>query len=383
MSWHGYTIYTTEERNITWARKMMEESKWHELPVEVLELIMNKIASMDILRFEAVCSSWKLAAKSYVASPYYNPLPQTPWLMLRNNQEDKKSWRFFSLEEKRVYTIKNVFEGFQDDWCVGSSHGWLLIMDSKAVFNLVNPIARATIGLPDIQTLPEFTTNFSGDHIFKTAVSLDPSRNKNFVMALLATRPSRLAFYKHEDKTWKSLELGKVYEDIIFHHGQLYALRWNGEVAVWDFKKPLPVKTTYLQNSAYVGSIRASYLVESLGDILQVQRILQKDMFGDSYITSHFRVFRMNITTANWERLESLGERILFWGRHGSITSSALDFTELNENSIYHYDNGTSHNVGAYSLTQKNMEPVYKFEKWRTDRVPFWIVPDLCLSYSP
>ncbi|XP_050374496.1 putative F-box protein At4g22660 [Argentina anserina] len=232
-------------------RYNMEESKWHKLPVEIVELILKKLASIDILRFEAVCSSWRLAAKSYVASPYYHPLPQAPWLMLRNDQDDNKSCQFFSVEEKRVYTIPNVFEGFHDDCCVGSSNGWLVIMDKKAALYLLNPISRATIELPDIQTLPDFSINFSSDHISKTIVSSDPSRSNNFVVAVLTRQYSslsRFGFYKHEDKTWKSLDGARHrgYQGIIFHHEQLYALRLNAEVDLWDFGKPVPVKTTYL-----------------------------------------------------------------------------------------------------------------------------------------
>ena len=52
----------------------------YDVPIEIAELILKKL---DILRFKAVCSSWKYAANSYIAAPYYKPsLPQSPWRVI-------------------------------------------------------------------------------------------------------------------------------------------------------------------------------------------------------------------------------------------------------------------------------------------------------------
>ncbi|KAL6200492.1 hypothetical protein ACLB2K_030273 [Fragaria x ananassa] len=78
---------------------------WSELRLELLELILKRLALVDMARFELVSLSWYAAAKSYISSPVnYKPLvPQTPWLLLPRERIDVG--RFFSLSEKTVYTI--------------------------------------------------------------------------------------------------------------------------------------------------------------------------------------------------------------------------------------------------------------------------------------
>ncbi|KAH7522524.1 hypothetical protein FEM48_Zijuj07G0147700 [Ziziphus jujuba var. spinosa] len=121
-------------------------SNWSELQMELLDLIMKRLdAIVDIIRFKAVCSKWYRAAQLYMTSPL---------LMLPSDKkEEADDCRFFSVAENKIYKINNVFEGFHGAWCVGSSHGWLVILDKETKPHLLNPFSGAKVQLPFINTL--------------------------------------------------------------------------------------------------------------------------------------------------------------------------------------------------------------------------------------
>ncbi|XP_061989586.1 F-box protein At2g05970-like [Rosa rugosa] len=365
------------------------ESKWSELPIEIAELILEKLASIDILRFKAVCSSWKYAANSYIAAPYYKPLPQSPWLVLGNGQEDN-SCRFFSLEEKKVYTIKNIlFEGC----CVSSSHGWLVIMNKDSILNLFNPVSGESIQLSDIRALDGFSS-FSGSEILKAVLSSEPSGRNNFFLTICIRQTSRsmrsdnLAVYNHGGKTWNPLLASS--REIVFHNSKLFALLGKNAVQVWDFKKSCGDRTTVyifrrkLRNQSLTRTYMVKYsrLVESLGEILRVTLVLVNSLDDSSHKESYFEVYKMNLrpTTSRgtWEKVESLGHRFIIWCRNrASIALSASYFTEFEENSIYCYHR---RRIFVYNLKDKVVKPCYRFDESTTNQEPFWIVPNLSLK---
>ncbi|KAJ9159518.1 hypothetical protein P3X46_025024 [Hevea brasiliensis] len=110
---------------------------WSKLQPELLRLILSKLSFAQFIRFKAIRSSWYSIAKSYVSS-----LRQTPWLLLPGNQRHHARC-FFSLEDNKTYKIKNIGNLFGNDaWCVGSSHGWLVLLDDEAKPFLLNPFHK-------------------------------------------------------------------------------------------------------------------------------------------------------------------------------------------------------------------------------------------------
>ncbi|XP_050133142.1 putative F-box protein At5g55150 [Malus sylvestris] len=408
---------------------------WSDLRSEILELIMKNLSFLDMLRFKSVCSSWNQAMKCYYATSF----PQTsPWLMLPSDQEnvhnDIRTRCFYSLKEDEVYTVKNVLQECHDDWCVGSSHGWLVIMDNNAVPHLLNPVSRRRIQLPKIWSLqncpsnPDSIEQLRMTFICKAVLSSDPSCNGNFVVVIIyGVLSSKLGFCKYgeEGSRWRGLEgVHGEYCDVIFHKEKLYALAGDGSVEVWrDFNNSsTPIKTmnlhqpySELENVNHIIKdfskdkySTQTYLVESLGEILSVGRVIGNfvnhegtavlegdlDEYGYfcPYRTLQFYVLKLNFTANKWEKIESLRGRALFLGGNQSMSVSTPDFLECEENSIYFTDdrwdeinfnagsvddNGYGgHDVGIYNIGNKVVKPIYQFEKWRVDPPPFWIVPN-------
>ncbi|KAF3457824.1 hypothetical protein FNV43_RR02484 [Rhamnella rubrinervis] len=275
-------------------KKRVAMPQWSELEADVLELILKRLAAIDIIRFKAVCKCWNIAASSYVSSPLYTPMLQTPWIMFHHNcitkKERSSSLTFFSLSENKPFKIKKDHE---DDLVLGLSHGWLLNfnVESRTPY-LVNPFSSSEgkIQLPWIDRKFFYLRNFNS-----VVLSSGPSRSKNFTIAIINSFfPQRLSFWDHGDTKWRSIDIlfGKVYEHMICHNGEIYAFSRNTRtVDVWDFHGVSPKQTFYIEGvpqtlheqwkvtkeKAYSVQ-RRIYLVESwLEDVLFVDKVFLKE----------------------------------------------------------------------------------------------------------
>ncbi|XP_004308486.1 PREDICTED: putative F-box protein At4g22660 [Fragaria vesca subsp. vesca] len=405
-------------------------SRWSDLPPELLELIMKKLASVDILRFEAVCSRWCKTAKSYISSPYFTlDMPQTPWLMIPGGEGNHiHTRRFFNLSEFKYYTIKNTFGYMPDACCIGSSHGWLVLTDEKArPARLLNPFSGDRIDLPSIGWRSTIFLGMSRDDVVKVVTSSKPPSEEDFgvvvVVVILNSTTiglSQLACYRHgHDEGWTNIStvVSYAYHDGIFHstNGNLYALATDGSVEVWDMRQCSPITTLHLQPLSHQLDIDLKllipctdsmfYLVESLGELLLVRRFIRKttDHPGYPYRTVHFSIYRLKSISKGfeWEKVESLHNQSLFLGGNHSISLSCHSLPECEENSIYFTDdrwwemnkNGKygvgnigGHDLGVYNIKDDIVKPMpcyMRFDRSSINPPPFWIVPDIIHgSYS-
>ncbi|KAL4643714.1 hypothetical protein ACB092_02G112000, partial [Castanea dentata] len=336
-----------------------------------------------------VCSSWRSAAAQLQSQ--YHSIHITPWLMLPNAQDDDHTSRcFLNLAENKVYKFENAFEfeGLGNDpWCVGSSHGWLVILDDEANPLVFNPFSRVQIELPL------------------------PITCKNFEVVVIYGFLSRLAFCKHGDTTWTNLSdaADQVYRDIICHNNQLYALDDNLSVKVWDFQgpslneimtiPPLTLLKDVDSTRKFSRDICVStqiYLVKTSSEILFIERFIRKS-FKElstedgtqtvvcSCSTKLFYVFKLNLREQRWEKVESLNDQVLFLGGNQSISFSGLD--RCKPNSIYFTDdkwndeNNTEfsyggHDVGLFNLDDQSITHFFDSDLEKIDPPPFWITPN-------
>ncbi|XP_043687833.1 F-box protein SKIP23-like [Telopea speciosissima] len=128
------------------------EVDWSELPKDLLGSVLQRLPNVvDIIRFSAVCTSWHSVA--YDKS--YSSAPQLPWLMLpyKLGHEGKETRNFLNLSENKIYQIK--LPEIRHSRCVGSSFGWLVILDRFCHALLMNPFSGAIIHLPPTETFPD------------------------------------------------------------------------------------------------------------------------------------------------------------------------------------------------------------------------------------
>ncbi|KAG8650511.1 F-box protein SKIP23 [Manihot esculenta] len=399
---------------------------WSQLHSELLELILSKLSLVQIIRFKAVCSSWRSIAESYVSSSCYAPFPQTPWLLLPPNQEDDTDSRcFFSLEDKKVYQIKNMGNQFGCDvWRVGSSHGWLLVLDDEANPFLFNPFSQVRIRLPTLEIFmfevnrSYFIQELRKFFITKAVLLSDPSRDKNYGVLVIFGYRSRLAFCAKTGSCWTVLNgASQGYSDIICSNDIVYALTLDNSIEVWDFHACLPRKRREIHplipknmveaTESFRGSHSSqSYLVESSGDLLLVMRYVgnfvnqEGEPVDETYLLSDedtqplvcpyqtlmFHVYKLDYNEQKWVEVDNLKNEALFLGGNHSMSLSAQEFSGFERNCIYFTDDNWNlmngdylyggHDFGKFSLEDKTVKPFYACDLGRIDPPPFWIIPN-------
>ncbi|KAK2994483.1 hypothetical protein RJ640_021288 [Escallonia rubra] len=185
---------------------------------------------------------------------------------------------------------------------------------------------------------------------------------------------------------------------------------------MWDVGASCPRKVKEIQASFPENPSQASeslrglwtnmfYLVESLGDLLLVERyvgdfvrhdgvpVYKPDLFpGEDnhpsvcpYRTLRFQVYRLNFGERRWEEVKDLGDRVLFLGGNQSVFLLA---GELSGNSIYFIDDYWSrmdesylyggHDLGVFSLESGVIEPFYPCDSGKIEPPPIWVVPNPC-----
>lgn len=296
-------------------------------------------------------------------------------------RHEKQYSCLFDPAAKTVYKIKNVFKEFPCANYVGSSHGWLVFFD-KSIIHFFNPLSKDCIQLPEIRG------------VSTAIVSSNPSNNKNFLVVVVVRR--RLLFCRNKDKAWTALDdacSSYGYEEIMFHNDHLYALASNKSLDVWDCRESVPMKSMYVPGSdAGVTVIDPTYfLVESvMGEILRVMKYKIQTR-------TQFLVEKLNSAHQTWEKVEVLGDQILFVFRNQAISISNRSIAGCEENAVYDFDhdswfsNYAGHGIGQYNLEGDGICK-FKREYWMRsrnffdcpdiyelryciDQKPFWIVP--------
>ena len=397
---------------------------WSDLPAELLGLILRKVPFVDTIRCKAVCSSWRSAATQSQAESH--SIQSTPWLMLPSDQEgDFTTCRFFNLSEKKVYNMKDVFGAFGDDvWCVGSCHGWLVMLDDEANPVIFNPFSRVHIQLPLIPVEffnPIDRSKFAQikkDFISRAILFADPSHSNNFgVVVMIYGTLSSLAFCKQGDTTWTNfVGENRGYYDIICHDNRLYALRYNCSVEVWEFQSALPTKILSIEPTTTLQHVDGNlprdkvstqlYLVKTSSDFLIIQRTIgnfvnaEGDVVDESYLLSSsdtqplvcpyrtklFCVYKLDLSKKLLVKVESLKDQVVFLGGNQSMSLSSHDFSECISNSIYFTDDRWSemdvdylyggHDFGLFNLDDEEIRPIYHSDLEKFDPPPFWITPN-------
>ena len=391
----------------------MEYSGWAWLPDDLLEPILNNLASVvDSIRFGAVCTPWhSLAVKSFQRlpvnqRPHLQP-PPLPWLMVLSKPNSKDSRSFYSITHQKLSKFHlPVPPGTR--YC-GSSHGWLITTDETNAVSLLHPFSRQVIRLPPLTRLkiPQRTVYGFEYHLHKGVLSANPTSNPDdFVLMVIYGHDKGLAFIKSGDQNWAYIDsmvmkddvLDSPYfldlslfgfEDVIYQERELqfYALSYDSQVlAIKTSGIGNMVKVVPPYNFGFVPAFKL-YLVESPEgrDLWQIEKV----SFYDK--SSGFKVFVMvdRETKPEWVEVNSLGDVALFLGDNDSIAVTASRFSGCRPSCIYvaSTDDTLEMNMEderesfryRYKLCEFNVETGSYAEKWVLDNLD----PSLGLIPSP
>ncbi|KAJ4849431.1 hypothetical protein Tsubulata_007281 [Turnera subulata] len=397
----------------------MAQSRWAELPAELLDEIAKHIEScVDYVRCRVVCSRWN---RSLPKRPQHQrqPISQTPWLMLPYDEKNKTVGGFYSVDCKKTYHID--VEEARGKLCRGSIDGWLVMVEDGPAVNLLNPITKDQIALPPISTLPYLTgydpdrkdeeyaiANYKSGNVYmysksqwkmlglqKVVLSSTPAA-KDFVALAIYGEYSRLVFCKGGDDKWTSLQTPPICcSDIIFYEGKFYAI--SGPILVVCDPGSLPnVVTRHVEVSEncqvmsyLVGSpIYGLLMVSRTYDYFQVRKIDNETSTG--YRTTAFKVYKFEKRRRRgpkWTRITELGDNMLFLGMNASLLVPSQHFGE--GFTIYYSDNSWEFqkedvyggfDFGFFKLENNSFHKLqgcksHEFLLWPP---PVWVLPKPC-----
>lgn len=414
---------THENLNSSKIGKFVEMAvDWTQLPRELFESISKCLTIYaDYLRFRAVCHSWRSSVSNI---PRHLP-PQLPWLMLPYTQSLQSHLAFFDLSAQSLHLLELPEAASHRKRRCGSSHGWLVILGETPEVLLLNPLTRSKIHLPPLSTFPyvlsfnysevgkeyelrgtfgdihrrglrEMRDSFIKKVVLSSSPQSDNNNNKNFIALAILLQPDILAYCKNGDQSWTLLHSARFFcEDVIYHKDLFYAVDKQGAIVVCDLHSESPSVSIIRMPIESRGDRR--YLVNSGDELLMVTRYVELHYDGIApyslnafYKTVRFEVFRMVWSGPRWEKVTSLGDRMLFVGENSSFSLPASDFPGCLGNSIYFTDDDCEFNLdsdlgeydlGIFKIWDGSIEPLPCYQRNPHSQVhgpPIWVTPNPC-----
>jgi hypothetical protein len=207
------------------------------------------------------------------------------------------------------------------------------------------------------------------DIIQKIVLSSAPTSDDCIVVAIPIYKIHHsIAFCKPGEKSWTFVEppLEKSVHliDVIHFKDQLfYAVSCCGltfyayDLADLSHPKSYLLETSFdfeplssLEENMRTWYKDRYYLVESLGDLLWVRRLIANNMDADGIFnfsyeaeifpdqTVKFDIYKLDFSRNTWEFAKCIGDRALFLGTNQSLSLSTRDFPDLQANRIYFTD---------------------------------------------
>ncbi|CAL0330419.1 unnamed protein product [Lupinus luteus] len=264
----------------------------------------------------------------------------------------------FSLLDNKRYEHKNMFKNLRGAWCVGSSYGWIVLLDKYAKPIILNPFSETY-----------FVNNLRKSFVVKAVLNHSPFLDdKNYILAIIYGCYCKLAFCCNSS-VWVELSDAKnSYCDIVFKNNYLYALAQDGSIEVWDVCQQNPRKIMHVKPTMEIDEQEDKefprdlfstqfYMVLSEREILLVKRyignfvnedgevVCEGDLLSDEdtqplicpYRTKHFSVYVL-VNSTKWEKVTSLQDRVLFVGANESTSMWVQALPGSEANTIYFSD---------------------------------------------
>ncbi|KAJ7959477.1 F-box protein [Quillaja saponaria] len=363
-----------------------EFSNWALLPIDILDLILQKLfCVVDFVPFSVVSKQWYSAACQNKKKHLQVPMLLVP------TEDGKCSVYSFAIYDFQLNIPFNKRLS-------GSSLGWVVIANKSPTMiegislTLLNPFSGKTICLPPVSSNYYYhyqgsyrdsgnngdnaiISDFLGDddsgddddhsedleedgfgigcceyRITKVALSTDPHLcPDNFELLILFTDMGKLALYKSSEKSWFYLPDHpklSVLEDVIFYKNKFYFVdRYMGlgridnvvdGGGVFSLNPKINVVLGHLfdKSDPIFQEMYRTYTVgTSSGDILFIQRFLTI-VYLEQYCyyqlkTLDFMVYKLEFP--RWVPIDSLGDDVLFLGDNQSMSVSALSFLSVKE----------------------------------------------------
>lgn len=380
------------------------DMRWSEICLDALQLILESLSFPDFHRARTVCSTWYSVSKSCVAGSRH----RYPWLI--RFPSVSQSCSIFDPVARKTYKMTSLGLELSQSRCLATYGSWLLMLNPRTDFSVVNVFSGERISLPYLSLRGEkrFRRKDDGDFFLehsrtdretilnkyvKTAVLWIDEKTRDFVVSWVYN--NRYLFsYKRGDDCWWHFQ-GTECLDMAYKDSKLFVYTSDHHIKILDysgagdFASPPPNEITgernpYLnvrpfrflpQPEEYFWKARVA--VADSGDALIVVSLKG---FPENKETRLFYVFKMNLEGDEWERLDSLGDdKVLVFG-DGVIAAATGGGEKIKRDSIYFVpddvwpfnDRSMLENCGTFELATT---------KFSWSRCPFflsnirWFVP--------
>ncbi|KAJ4738980.1 F-box protein SKIP23 [Rhynchospora pubera] len=349
---------------------------WSDLCNDALGHIIGFLSLPDLQLFSAVCRNWRWVAKQNNCSP----AEQLPWLMMREDASTKKR-KFYSLTEKRHYYI-DIPELHNQCW-IGSSFGWLFIVDRKFIPRLFNPFTRECYELP---LLPKFEEEMLQKRLVKVVLFHDPSKKSDFtVLFLYRINLTKMAVWLPGENRWRCIPCMDHVADAIFFRGNFYLACSSDLFIISDVGSNPTMK---LVMPLLLSGIE--YLVDFMGELLLVERHLIINL-GESrhhfhVVTERFAVHKLNLEEKKSFEYKDFGDYAIFLGTSCPLVVNSQLYPGCKRNSIYFTDLRIKlypelygcDDIGVYDFARDAVEPFYPPEIFHPlAEPPIWLTPNV------
>ncbi|CAD5327862.1 unnamed protein product [Arabidopsis thaliana] len=371
---------------------------WSELPLDLLNLVFERLSFANIRRAKSVCSSW------YSASIQVVPKKHIHWLICFPRDNNNNSCTLLNPEEKdKVYKTQDFGEEFTKSVCRATHGSWLLMGDRWCDLYIVNLFTHDWISLPPADLLWK---DYALRHASQRTISTYRVRYKPYVgrnirdpvfwidektkdyVVLWGLMDWCVFYCKKGDTCWNQIPKTSDCFHMVYKDHKLYFLNKTGSFKIFDFCGDIPQQTfewsVKVERSQFGPPppsnpwkvIATKLVVTVTGKVLKVE-----EMRGARPRTWSFRVFEVYSSEflKKKERLmNSLGDESMLLDQ--GITVLANDTGGFIRNTIYFsasHGNNTN-DIYIFNLETQKTEPLHTLDSYSSS-VQFygaqWFVP--------
>ncbi|KAF8714737.1 hypothetical protein HU200_027256 [Digitaria exilis] len=355
------------------------------LPPDLHVQIHRRLDFLHRLAFASICT----ASSGHVLRQ------EAPWLILpctgEEKEEEEEEAKKQQAQTSKVVSMADgrsaafVRTAMRGHVIIGSSDGWVVTADDRAVLRMANPATGAQATLPAIDTIP-FLYSLSAGQLFcldlgpfvqirfgqglggppaevmrerfyrKVVLSSSPRPGSYEAMLLTYKRIGAPAFATSSDPNWRMARSPGGVEDAIHHGGRFYSVTYAGDVEAWQRDAGSAEFTSRVvaprldchheASSVAEGSdknkqqLRRKYLAVStdgqqLMAVLKLSEVVQAPgQYAYSRDKPKTRVFfkvlvlaeaQVGNAAARWEKVADIGESALFVGVNGTVCVSTRE----------------------------------------------------------
>ncbi|EOA27353.1 hypothetical protein CARUB_v10023468mg [Capsella rubella] len=359
---------------------------WSKLCHDLLRSILERLNCKDYHQARTVCSNWYTVSTT-CKRPLY------PWRILFNAD----SILFFDPGEDKSHIIQHPGAEFSERYVLASCSNWFLMVDSGLGFYLVNVFTRERIDLPSMETFILGKERSDKQVVWKLFIERTDmvscqkqaclwinERTGDYVVAW-SVKQHYLFTCKKGDDSWSSLQGIKCVSMAFDKDYKLYVYTKDNSIKVFDISGDSPDEI--VQGNPYRNHLFDLRSVLKRGECGWKQRISVTNSGEVLMVVSLkglenkplFYIYKMNLGSCNWERVDSLGGEMLIFGHGVTIRAPIkdIDGSGIKNDSICFRSNdlwpvlGTERNCGVFDLATSTIVMPNSLSSPES----FWFVP--------